>query len=334
MPGASLRTPGQRRPRQPAIGRAATAHRDGSQAGHYARTRDEPGRFTLHRAGSPVSPLTTSSHDPDRRHPAHRQRAAVGQGRGGERPLPDARAARAGRRRWRASRSSPTRPTRSPPRVRALSARFDLVFTSGGVGPTHDDVTLPAVGGGLRHGRCARNPSWRRCCARGFGDRLHERDLRMADIPVGRAPGVRPAAAAHERAAWPVVVVRNVWVLPGVPAIFRRKFETVRELFRAGADPRARRLLARGRGPDRGRAGRGGRRVPRRSRSARTRTWTRADYRVKITLDGRDAPPSTRRSAAWSRGWAPPSSGRSDGRTDADQHTVVERRAWPTSHPA
>jgi molybdopterin-biosynthesis enzyme MoeA-like protein len=32
---------------------------------------------------------------------------------------------------------------------------------------------------------------------------------------------------------WPVIVVRNVWVLPGVPQIFRRKFEAVRELFRS-----------------------------------------------------------------------------------------------------
>ena len=57
----------------------------------------------------------------------------------------------------------------------------------------------------------------------------------MADIPAGARLEYGPAGPRGDaRAPWPVVVVRNVWVLPGVPSIFRRKFEAVRELFRAG----------------------------------------------------------------------------------------------------
>ena len=113
--------------------------------------------------------------------------------------------------------------------VRALSGRFHWVFTSGGVGPTHDDVTLAAVAAAFGV-ELARDAALEALLRDRFGDHLNERDLRMADLPVGarlehgpEGPGVH----------WPVVVVRNVWILPGVPSIFRRKFDAVRELFRA-----------------------------------------------------------------------------------------------------
>jgi molybdopterin-biosynthesis enzyme MoeA-like protein len=64
-----------------------------------------------------------------------------------------------------------------------------------------------------------------------MGSNLHERDLRMADIPEGARLLYGPNG---DRARWPVVTVRNVYLLPGVPEIFRRKFEMVRDMFRAG----------------------------------------------------------------------------------------------------
>ncbi|MEA2697817.1 MAG: hypothetical protein QOI66_2088 [Myxococcales bacterium] len=112
--------------------------------------------------------------------------------------------------------------------VRALSQRFDLVFSSGGVGPTHDDLTLPAVADAFGMSM-NRNPDLEAMLRASFAQHLHERDLRMADVPSGARLEYGPGGRT---AAWPVVVVRNVWVLPGVPAIFRRKFELVRELFR------------------------------------------------------------------------------------------------------
>jgi molybdenum cofactor synthesis domain-containing protein len=114
-------------------------------------------------------------------------------------------------------------------RVRENSARVDHLFTSGGVGPTHDDVTLKAVAAAFGM-EIERNPVLERLLREGYGARLHERDLRMADVPAGARLEYGPAGPG---AIWPVVVVRNVWILPGVPTIFRRKFEAVRELFRA-----------------------------------------------------------------------------------------------------
>ena len=114
--------------------------------------------------------------------------------------------------------------------VRGMSSRYDHVFTSGGVGPTHDDVTMAAVAKafGLRP---ARNSELETKIRSAMGPNLHERDLRMADIPDGAR---LLYGLDGDNSRWPVVTVRNVYLLPGVPEIFRRKFEMLRELFRAG----------------------------------------------------------------------------------------------------
>jgi molybdenum cofactor synthesis domain-containing protein len=114
--------------------------------------------------------------------------------------------------------------------VRAASARYDHVFTSGGIGPTHDDLTLPAIAAAFGM-QLERRPELEQLVRRTMAAEFHERDLRMADVPDGAQLlyGV-PADLAR----WPVIAVKNVFVLPGVPVIFRRKFAAVRELFRAG----------------------------------------------------------------------------------------------------
>jgi molybdenum cofactor synthesis domain-containing protein len=114
--------------------------------------------------------------------------------------------------------------------VLGMSSRYDHVFTSGGVGPTHDDVTMAAVAKafGLRP---ARNLELEAKIRSAMGSNLHPRDLCMADIPDGARLLYGPDG---DRSRWPVVTVKNVYLLPGVPEIFRRKFEMVREMFRAG----------------------------------------------------------------------------------------------------
>jgi FAD synthetase len=114
--------------------------------------------------------------------------------------------------------------------VRTLSVRFDHIFTSGGVGPTHDDVTLPAVAGAFDM-RLERRPELEALIQKALGAEMHERDLRMAEIPEGARLlyGDPP-----DPTRWPVVAVHNVFVLPGVPQIFRRKFDGLRSLLQAG----------------------------------------------------------------------------------------------------
>jgi molybdenum cofactor synthesis domain-containing protein len=168
--------------------------------------------------------------------------------------------------------------------VRALSARFDTVFTSGGVGPTHDDVTLTAVAAAFDM-PVARHAELEGLLRASYGERLHDRDLRMADLPSGARLEYGPGGPGT---SWPVVVVRNVWILPGVPAIFRRKFETVRELFRA-PPIHGRAVYSRvGEGPIAGALDEVVAAFP----DVEVGSYPHIealDYRVKITLDGRNA---------------------------------------------
>ena len=110
--------------------------------------------------------------------------------------------------------------------VRECAERFDIVFTSGGVGPTHDDVTIEGVARAF-HRPVVRHPELEAMLRGYFGDGADDARLRMADTPDG-------AQLIRDRAnRWPVLAVENVYVLPGVPELFRSKFEAIRERFRA-----------------------------------------------------------------------------------------------------
>jgi len=110
--------------------------------------------------------------------------------------------------------------------VRECAGLFDYVFTSGGVGPTHDDVTIAGVAMAFDR-RVVRHPKLEAMLRGYFGEGIDEARLRLADMPEGSDliydGGMR----------WPVLATENVFVLPGVPELFRSKFEAMRERFRA-----------------------------------------------------------------------------------------------------
>jgi len=110
--------------------------------------------------------------------------------------------------------------------VTDFAVRFDHVFTSGGVGPTHDDVTMAGIARGFGT-PVVREPELEERVRAYWGDQLAEANLRLADVPQG-------AVLVYGRdRIWPVVSFRNVYILPGVPALFRRKFVDIRETFRS-----------------------------------------------------------------------------------------------------
>ncbi len=109
--------------------------------------------------------------------------------------------------------------------VAAASARFDWVFTSGGVGPTHDDVTMAGIATAFGT-TVARHPELEAKVRGYYGANLAEANLRLAETPVGAE-----LLYGHDK-IWPVVAMRNVHILPGVPALFRRKFVDIRDRFR------------------------------------------------------------------------------------------------------
>jgi molybdenum cofactor synthesis domain-containing protein len=105
--------------------------------------------------------------------------------------------------------------------IRTLSASHDVVFTSGGVGPTHDDVTIEAVARAFG-GHAVVDPTLGDLVRKAYGDRVTDDHLRLALVPEGASLAISPDGA------WPTPVMRNVWMLPGVPEVFREKLATVR----------------------------------------------------------------------------------------------------------
>ena len=108
--------------------------------------------------------------------------------------------------------------------VREFHERFDVVFTSGGVGPTHDDVTVEGVAGGLgRQVIC--HPELERRLREYLGDRVNAARLRMANVPEGSE------LIVDERLGFPTVRCENIYILPGIPQILEQKFAGLRERF-------------------------------------------------------------------------------------------------------
>ena len=108
--------------------------------------------------------------------------------------------------------------------VRAASEQFDFVLTSGGVGPTHDDVTFQGVARAFQV-PLVENPTLRQVLETHAKGPLTPAALRMAQVPTG----TRLVQGGEMR--FPVCVVRNVYVFPGVPNLLKAKFESVRHEF-------------------------------------------------------------------------------------------------------
>ena len=109
--------------------------------------------------------------------------------------------------------------------VREFSTSYDYVFTTGGVGPTHDDLTMDGIAAAFGR-RVHLHPELEATLRQYYAQDLVDGNLRMADIPEG-------ARLVGGKGMWfPVVAVENVYIFPGVPEILRRKFDRIKETFR------------------------------------------------------------------------------------------------------
>jgi molybdenum cofactor synthesis domain-containing protein len=109
--------------------------------------------------------------------------------------------------------------------IRRLSAEFDVVFTSGGVGPTHDDVTVEAVAHAFGV-EVVLDPTLSDLLRKVYGERLTDAHLLMARVPVGAL------LCGSPEVEWPTPVMNNVWILPGIPDLFKLKLLTARAWLR------------------------------------------------------------------------------------------------------
>ncbi len=106
--------------------------------------------------------------------------------------------------------------------VRELSASYDWLFTSGGIGPTHDDVTIEAVAKAFGV-PVVEDAEMARMIRAHYTDRCTAGHLRMALVPEGAL------LETTKEIRWPTVRVRNTWVMPGIPEVFRMKLPVIVE---------------------------------------------------------------------------------------------------------
>lgn len=100
---------------------------------------------------------------------------------------------------------------------------FSPVITSGGIGPTHDDVTVPAVARALGR-RVVRSPEIEAGLRARRGE-LPEAALRLAEMPEGGRLVQTPGT-------WfPVIEVEGFYLLPGIPELFRLHLDTIAERY-------------------------------------------------------------------------------------------------------
>ncbi len=113
----------------------------------------------------------------------------------------------------------------------ALRTRYDYVFTTGGIGPTHDDITADSVaqafGVGIDY-----HPEVYEILKAWFeskGLEANEARMRMARIPDGAS------VLDNELTLAPGFQIENVFVLAGVPAIARKMFDGAKNRLSGGA---------------------------------------------------------------------------------------------------
>ena len=114
--------------------------------------------------------------------------------------------------------------------VQTLSAAYDLVFASGGIGPTHDDITTEAVAAAF-HVPVIRHPEAERRLLKYYSNtdlEFNAARQKMADIPETATLIDNPLSAA------PGFIIGNVHVLPGIPAILQAMFEGLRSSLPGG----------------------------------------------------------------------------------------------------
>ncbi len=115
--------------------------------------------------------------------------------------------------------------------VQALAAAYDHVFTSGGIGPTHDDITADCIAAAFGRSIDVREDarSLLEAHYRKSALELNAARLRMARIPEGAGLIDNPVSVA------PGFTVENVYVMAGVPSVFKAMVESILPQLTGGA---------------------------------------------------------------------------------------------------
>jgi molybdenum cofactor synthesis domain-containing protein len=112
--------------------------------------------------------------------------------------------------------------------VNEVRAKFTYVFTTGGIGPTHDDITAECIARAFGVPLVLHPEAHRRLLAWYKPGELNEARLRMAHVPEGASLIDNPVSRA------PGFRIGNVFVMAGVPDIMRAMFDGVKHTLEGG----------------------------------------------------------------------------------------------------
>ncbi|EMP28228.1 FAD synthase [Chelonia mydas] len=116
--------------------------------------------------------------------------------------------------------------------ISSFAAKFTYVLTSGGIGPTHDDVTFEAVAKAFGEQVCP-HPELVTLVHRFFGKTdVCCPEMKLAHVPESSLLNYGKNKRTGEALKYPLVSVRNVYVFPGIPALMERALEGLGHLFR------------------------------------------------------------------------------------------------------
>jgi len=106
--------------------------------------------------------------------------------------------------------------------VRTCSEQYDVVITSGGVGPTHDDRTVDAIASAFGVGVLL-HPDLEKMIRAWWGERFTEAALRIGRVPEGSR------LVYSNDGLIPLVVFQNIYIFPGIPRLFAAKVIGLRD---------------------------------------------------------------------------------------------------------
>ncbi len=112
--------------------------------------------------------------------------------------------------------------------VTDFSGSYDYVFITGGVGPTHDDVTIAGIAKGFGV-RIIRHPEIRKILSSRYNNSFNNAVMKMTEVPEGAEIIFR------EGMRFPAITFKNIFMFPGIPEYLKNKFSLIKERFRTSA---------------------------------------------------------------------------------------------------
>ena len=108
-----------------------------------------------------------------------------------------------------------------------LSKNFKYVLTTGGIGPTHDDITAKSISKAFRK-KYSYNVEALNILKKYYGNQFNDPRKKMAKMPESSKLIYNPSSAA------PGFIIKNVICLPGVPSILRSMVHNLKKFLKPG----------------------------------------------------------------------------------------------------